>query len=69
MSELFDLLNGMGDPVKLYRPVISYISAVEMGKKYELPVLSTPGELSSYIDLPERLGCSASGRGRVHPLF
>jgi hypothetical protein len=31
---------------------------------------STPGErLSSYIDLPKRLGCPASGRDRLHPLL
>jgi hypothetical protein len=30
--------------------------------------LSIDGELQSYIDLPERLGCPASGRNRQHPV-
>jgi hypothetical protein len=32
-----------------------------------LILLSAPGELSSYIDQPERLGHPASGRDRLHP--
>jgi hypothetical protein len=29
----------------------------------------TTERLSTYIDLPERLGCPASGRDRLHPLL
>ena len=31
-------------------------------------LLSTYEELHSFIDLPERLGCLASGRSRQHPV-
>jgi hypothetical protein len=30
-------------------------------------LLSTRGELHSYVDMPERLECPASGRNRQHP--
>lgn len=46
-------------------PFLASISVVEIGMTD--CSLSTPRELHRYIDLPERLGCPASGRDRAYP--